>query len=106
MTTFIPVIELPHHGHCLRVRRPHGKISALLPRRRHRMRTELGEQAMMRPLIEEVEIVLRQQRHIERHRPALLVLPRGVGWGPAEVVYVHSSPMTCLSRAESLATEG
>jgi hypothetical protein len=55
--------------------------------------------------IEQVEIVLSQQRDVERHRSALLGLPLAVWQIPAAVVYSHGSPIAYLPCPDCLARE-
>src|ERR1043166_3755157 len=95
MTRPVPMIEIPHHTHLLRVRRPNRKLRPpppphppplppppflhppippppeTTPRHsphRHRMRPQLFVQPQMRPPMEQLHILLRQQMPIRSRR--------------------------------------
>ena len=77
MRAAVPLIEIPHHAHALRGRRPDREVHAGGGADGQAVRAELLEGAMMRPLAEQVEVVFRQHPavairvvHLER-RPAV-----------------------------------
>jgi hypothetical protein len=59
----------------------------------------------MGAFIEKVEIILSQQRDVERHESTLLGFPLGIWQIPAAVVYSHSSPIAYLPCPVCLARE-
>jgi hypothetical protein len=71
---FVPVVEVSHHPHLLRVGRPDGKVDALLAVYLHRVRSELLIKTIMRSLVEKVQVVIGQQRHVVAHSTYLSAL--------------------------------
>jgi hypothetical protein len=63
------------------------------------MGSELVVEAIMCALIEEVEVILREQGDLERHRLALRVFPPCVRRLAAEIIGTHRSPLQAKRRS-------
>jgi hypothetical protein len=58
VTPLAPPVEIAHHEHLPRPRRPHGKVRSLNSIFDMRMRAQLSIKASMTAFIEEIEILI------------------------------------------------
>src|SRR4030042_4313895 len=64
----VPIIEVASNENLLGIRCPHREIGSLHPIHSDNMRTQLLIETEMIPLVEQIEVILGQQRYIIRHR--------------------------------------
>ena len=73
----VPAVEVADHPHPERIRRPDGEVRPVDALRRQRMRSELLVEPEVTALVEQVQIVVRQQREAGAGgRDAISALPR------------------------------
>src|SRR6266568_756965 len=92
MTPPVPGAEVADHGHLSGVGRPDGKVGAAHAVNRHEVSSQLLVQLIMRPLVEQVEVLFAQEGHVMAHP--------GSGFAWAGVTrcggsFVHKSLVLC-----------